>query len=152
MGNLHLKEFFVKPAHFVKTAFGKTAHFVKTAFGKTAHFVKTAFGKTAHFVKTAFGKIFLEINKDVKEQRKEIKDQMISHEYFENSLDPFKEKYQCKFSEKKHSLKGSYNESIYTKIDIEDYKVYLENMWEEINQRISEEVFPKFEISIEFTS
>ena len=65
MGNLHLKEFFVKPAHFMKTAFGKTAHFVKTAFGKTAHFVKTAFGK-----------IFWKINKDVKEQRKEIKDQM----------------------------------------------------------------------------
>ena len=39
---------------------------------------------------------------------------------------------------KKHSLKGLYNESIYTKIDIEDYKVYLENMWEEIKQRISE--------------
>ena len=52
---------------------------------------------------------------------------MISHEYFENSLDPFEEKYHCKFSEKKHSLKGLYNESIYTKIDIEDYKVYLEN-------------------------
>ena len=83
MGNLHLKEFFVKPAHFVKTAFGKTAHFVKTAFGK----------------------IFWEINKDVKEQRKEIKDQMISHEYFENSLDPFKEKYHCKFSEKKAFVK-----------------------------------------------
>ena len=28
MGNLHLKEFLVKPAHFVKTAF------VKTAFGE----------------------------------------------------------------------------------------------------------------------
>ena len=79
MGNLHLKEFLVKPAHFVKTAFGKTAQFLKTAFGK----------------------IFLEKIKDVKEQRKEIKDQMISHEYFENSLDPFEEKYHCKFSEKK---------------------------------------------------
>ena len=78
MGNLHLKEFLVKPAHFVKTAFGKTAQFLKTAFGK----------------------IFLEKNKDVKDQRKEIKDQMISHEYFENSLDPFEEKYHCKFSEK----------------------------------------------------
>ena len=94
MGNLHLKEFFVKPAHFVKTAFGKTAHFVKTAFGKTAHFVKTAFGK-----------IFLEISKYLKEQRKEKKDQMISHEYFENSLDPFEEKYHCKFSEKKTFVK-----------------------------------------------
>ena len=71
MGNLHLKEFLVKPAHFVKTAFVKPAHFVKTAFGKTAQFLKTAFGK-----------IFLEKNKDVKEQRKEIKGQMISHEYF----------------------------------------------------------------------
>ena len=89
MGNLHLKEFLVKPAHFVKTAFVKPAHFVKTAFGKTAQFLKTAFGK-----------IFLEKNKDVKEERKEIKDQMISHEYFENSLDPFEEKYHCKFSEK----------------------------------------------------
>ena len=39
MDNLHLKEFLVKPAHFVKTAF------VKTAFGKTAQFLKTAFGK-----------------------------------------------------------------------------------------------------------
>ena len=56
MGNLHLKEFLVKPAQFLKTAFGK---------------------------------IFLEKNKDVKEQRKEIKDQIISHEYFENSLDLF---------------------------------------------------------------
>ena len=120
MGNLHLKEFLVKPAQFLKTAFGKTAQFLKTAFGK----------------------IFLEKNKYVKEQRKEIKDQMISHEYFENSLDPFEEKYHCKFSEKKHSLKGLYNESIYTKIDIEDYKAYLENMWEEIKQRISEEAFP----------
>ena len=100
MGNLHLKEFLVKPAHFVKTAFVKPAHFVKTAFGKTAQFLKTAFGKTAQFLKTAFAKIFLEKNKDVKEQRKEIKDQMISHEYFENSLDPFEEKYHCKFSEK----------------------------------------------------
>ena len=61
MGNLHLKELLVKPAQFLKTAFGKTAQFLKTAFGK----------------------IFLEKNKDVKEQRKEIKDQMISHEYFE---------------------------------------------------------------------
>ena len=77
MGNLHLKEFLVKPAQFLKTAFGKTAQFLKTAFGK----------------------IFLEKNKDVKEQRKEIKDQIISH--FENSLDPFEEKYHCKFSEKK---------------------------------------------------
>ena len=94
MGNLHLKEFLVKPAHFVKTAF------VKTAFVKPAHFVKTAFGKTAQFLKTAFGKIFLEKNKDVKEQRKEIKDQMISHEYFENSLDPFEVKYHCKISKK----------------------------------------------------
>ena len=73
---------------------------------------------------------------------------MISHEYFENSLDPFEEKYHCKFSEKKHSLKGLYNESIYTKIDIEDYKVYLENMWEEINQRISEEVFPNLKYQL----
>ena len=79
MGNLHLKELLVKPARFLKIAFGKTAHFVKTAFGK----------------------IFLEKNKNVKEQRKEIKDQMISHEYFKNSLDPFEEKYHCKFSEKK---------------------------------------------------
>ena len=45
MSNLHLKELFVKPAHFVKTAFVKPAHFVKTAFGKTAQFLKTAFGK-----------------------------------------------------------------------------------------------------------
>ena len=45
MGNLHLKEWLVKPAHFVKTAFVKPARFLKTAFGKTAHFVKTAFGK-----------------------------------------------------------------------------------------------------------
>ena len=43
MGNLHLKEFLVKPAHFVKAA----------------QFLKTAFGKTAQFLKTAFGKIFL---------------------------------------------------------------------------------------------
>ena len=100
MSNLHLKEFLVKPAHFVKAAFVKPAHFVKAAFAKPAHFVKTAFGKTAQFLKTAFGKIFFEKNKDVKEQRKEIKDQMISHEYFENSLDPFEEKYHCKFSEK----------------------------------------------------
>ena len=127
-----VKAAFVKPAHFVKAAFVKPAHFVKAASVKPAHFVKAAFVKPAHFVKTAFGKIFFEKNKDVKEQRKEIKDQMISHEYFENSLDPFEEKYHCKFSEKKHSLKGLYNESIYTKIDIEDYKVYLENMWEEI--------------------
>ena len=70
IGNLHLKEFLVKPAHFVKPVFVKPAHFVKTAFGKTAQFLKTAFGK-----------IFWEKNKDVKEQRKEIKDQMISHEY-----------------------------------------------------------------------
>ena len=90
----------------------------------------------------------MEKNKDVKEQRKEIKDQMISHEYFENGLDPFEEKYHCKFSEKKYSLKGSYNESIYTKIDIEDYKVYLENMWEEIKQRISEEVFPNLKYQL----
>ena len=76
MSNLHLKEWLVKPAHFVKTAFVKPARFLKIAFGKTAHFVKTAFGK-----------IFLEKNKNVNEQRKEIKDQMISHEYFENSLD-----------------------------------------------------------------
>ena len=131
MGNLHLKEWLVKPAHFVKTAFVKPARFLKTAFGKD----------NSNF-EDSFGKIFLEKNKNVKEQRKEIKDQMISHEYFENSLDPFEEKYHCKFSEKKHSLKGLYNESIYTKIDIEDYKVYLENMWEEIKQRISEEVFP----------
>ena len=130
MGNLHLKEFLVKPAQFLKKAFGKTVQFLKTAFGK----------------------IFLEKNKDVKEQRKEIKDQMISHEYFENSLGPFEEKYHCNFSEKKQSLKGLYNESIYTKIDIEDYKVYLENMWEEIKQRISEEVFPNLKISIELTS
>ena len=34
MGNLHLKEFLVKPAQFLKTAFGKTAQFLKTAFGK----------------------------------------------------------------------------------------------------------------------
>ena len=100
MGNLHLKEFLVKPAHFVKAAFVKPARFLKTAFGKTTHFVKAAFVKPAHLVKTAFGKIFFEKNKDVKEQRKEIKDQMISHEYFENSLDPFEEKYHCKFSEK----------------------------------------------------
>ena len=86
----------------------------------------------------------------LKKQRKEIKDQMISHEYFENSLDPFEEKYHCKFSEKKHSLKGLYNESIYTKIDIEDYKVYLENMWEEIKQRISEEVFPNLKYQLNF--
>ena len=59
MGNLHLKEWLVKPAHFVKTAFVKPARFLKIAFGKTAHFVKTAFGK-----------IFLEKNKNVKEQRK----------------------------------------------------------------------------------
>ena len=45
MGNLHLKEFLVKPAHFVKAAFVKTAQFLKTAFGKTAQFLKTAFGK-----------------------------------------------------------------------------------------------------------
>ena len=45
MGNLHLKEFLVKPAHFVNTAYVKPAHFVKTAFGKTAQFLKTAFGK-----------------------------------------------------------------------------------------------------------
>ena len=32
MGNLHLKEFLVKPAQFLKTAFGKTAQFLKTAF------------------------------------------------------------------------------------------------------------------------
>ena len=137
MSNLHLKEWLVKPAHFVKTAFVKPAQFLKTAFGKTTKFLKTAFGE-----------IFLEKNKDVKEQRKEIKDQMISHEYFENSLDPFEEKYHCKFSEKKHSLKGLYNESIYTKIDIEDYKVYLENMWEEIKQRISEEVFPNLKYQL----
>ena len=99
-------------------------------------------------MKTAFGKYFWKKNKDVKEQRKEIKDQIISHEYFENSLDPFEEKYHCKFSEKKHSLKGLYNESIYTKIDIEDYKVYLENIWEEIKQRISEEVFPNLKYQL----
>ena len=45
MSNLHLKEWLVKPAHFVKTAFVKPARFLKIAFGKTAHFVKTAFGK-----------------------------------------------------------------------------------------------------------
>ena len=45
MGNLNLKEFLVKPAHFVKAAFVKPAHFVKTGFGKTAQFLKTAFGK-----------------------------------------------------------------------------------------------------------
>ena len=50
MGNLHLKELLVKPAQFLKTAFGKTTQFLKTAFGK----------------------IFLEKNKNVKEQRKEI--------------------------------------------------------------------------------
>ena len=66
MGNLHLKEWLVKPAHFVKTAFVKPARFLKTAFGKTTQILKTAFGK-----------IFLEKNKNVKEQRKEIKDQMI---------------------------------------------------------------------------
>ena len=48
MGNLHLKEFLVKPAHFVKTAFGKTAQFLKTAFGK----------------------IFWEKNKDVKDKER----------------------------------------------------------------------------------
>ena len=45
MGNLHLKEFPVKLAHFVKTAFGKPAQYLKTAFRKTAQFLKTAFGK-----------------------------------------------------------------------------------------------------------
>ena len=34
MGNLHLKEWLVKPARFLKTAFGKTTQFLKTAFGK----------------------------------------------------------------------------------------------------------------------
>ena len=38
MGNLHLKDFLVKPAHFVKTAFVKPAHFVKTAFGRQLNF------------------------------------------------------------------------------------------------------------------
>ena len=77
--------------------------FCEDRFCEACSILKTAFGKTAHFVKTAFGKIFLEKNENVKEQRKEIKDQLISHEYFENSLDPFEEKYHCKFSEKKHS-------------------------------------------------
>ena len=75
-------------------------YILKELLVKPARFLKTAFGKTTQFLKTAFGKIFLEKNKNVKEQRKEIKDQMISHEYFENSLDPFEEKYHCKFSEK----------------------------------------------------
>ena len=130
----------------------KPAHFVKTAFVKPARFLKTAFGKTTQILKTAFGKIFLEKNKNVKEQRKEIKDQMISHEYFENSLDPFEEKYHCKFSEKKHSLKVLYMNLSTLRFDIEDYKVYLENMWEEIKQKNIGGSLPKFEISIEFTS
>ena len=70
------------------------------------------------------------------------------HVKVENSLDSFKEKYHCKFSEKKHSLKGLYNEFIYNKIDNEDYKVYLENMWEEIYQRTSEEVFPNWKYQL----
>ena len=45
MGNIHRKEFLVKPAHFVKAALVKPAQFLKTAFGKTAQFLKTAFGK-----------------------------------------------------------------------------------------------------------
>ena len=126
MGNLHLKEFLVKFVTFCEGSFCEASSIFEDSFWENI-----------------FGK-----NKDVKEQRKEIKDQIISHEYFENSLDPFEEKYHCKFSEKKHSLKGLYNESIYTKIDIEDYKVYLENMWEEIKQRISEEVFPNLKYQL----
>ena len=51
-------------------------------------------------------------------------------------------------SQKKAFVESLCNESIYTKIDIEDYKVYLENMWEEINQRISEEVFPNLKYQL----
>ena len=122
--------------------------FCEDRFCEACSIFEDSFWEDSSFCENSFWENIWGNNKDVKEQRKEIKDQMISHEYFENSLDPFEEKYHCKFSEKKHSLKGLYNESIYTKIDIEDYKVYLENMWEEIKQRISEEVFPNLKYQL----
>ena len=43
MGNLHLKEFLVKPAHFVKTAFVKPARFCEDSFWEDSSFCEDSF-------------------------------------------------------------------------------------------------------------
>ena len=50
MGNLHLKEFLVKPAHFVKPA-----RFLKTAFGKEDNsFCEGSFCEASSFSEDSF--------------------------------------------------------------------------------------------------